>query len=246
MEKKINLWLIPTDKPSRLYLGDNGNFVFGMLQTSIQSRNDDFKNQNTYITNDEEIKIGDWFLGLQNQISKATSRDIYGGYERKIILTTDQDLIADGVQAIDDDFLKWFVGKANDSGKPIDVIEIQKDKCLDTSLMCDCVDEPCRNKGYKIVIPKEEPNYNMKEEILAEMERFEEQKKETLEEFAKKAYLSRLEDCLNVDFEDGVKLGAKLQEKQTIEEVFEWLTTKNYLTDLKETMIKDFNKFKNK
>jgi len=33
---------------------------------------------------------------------------------------------------------------------------------------------------------------------------------------------------------------------QTIDEVFEWLTTHNYLTDLKETMIKDFNKFKNK
>jgi hypothetical protein len=27
----------------------------------------------------------------------------------KIILTTDQDLIKDGVQAIDDEFLEWFV-----------------------------------------------------------------------------------------------------------------------------------------
>jgi hypothetical protein len=38
----------------------------------------------------------------------------------------------------------------------------------------------------------------------------------------------------------------KHQQEKTIEEVFEWLTTNNYLTDLKETMIKDFNKFKNK
>jgi hypothetical protein len=30
-------------------------------------------------------------------------------YCKKIILTTDQDLIADGVQAIDDTFLEWFV-----------------------------------------------------------------------------------------------------------------------------------------
>ena len=42
------------------------------------------------------------------------------------------------------------------------------------------------------------------------------------------------------------KNGVKCKQEQTIEEVFEWLTTNNYLTYLKETMIKDFNKFKNK
>ena len=68
----------------------------------------------------------------------------------------------------------------------------------------------------------------------------EEPVQETLEEFAKKAYLSRLEDCLNVDFDDGVKLGAKFSREQTIEDVFEWLTTNNYLTDLKETLIENF------
>jgi|LakMenEpi03Aug12_release.lakeMendotaPanAssembly.Ray.scaffolds.fasta_scaffold2983700_1 hypothetical protein len=40
----------------------------------------------------------------------------------------------------------------------------------------------------------------------------EELKQETLKEFIKKSYLSRLEDCLKVDFEDGVKLGAKWQQ----------------------------------
>jgi hypothetical protein len=34
--------------------------------------------------------------------------------------------------------------------------------------------------------------------------------------------------------------GAKWQEQQTIEEVFEWLTTNNYLTDLKQTLIENF------
>jgi len=42
--------------------------------------------------------------------------------------------------------------------------------------------------------------------------------KETLEEVAEKAYLSRLEDCLNVDFEDGVKLGAKHQQERSYSE----------------------------
>jgi len=30
---------------------------------------------------------------------------------KKIILTTDQDLIKDGVQSIDDEFLEWFCSK---------------------------------------------------------------------------------------------------------------------------------------
>ena len=107
-----NIHVLATDKPSRLYLGNNGNFVFGMMQTLIQSRNDDFTNQNIYITSDEEIKVGDWFISLySNSIQKelkldcTLNKDAY----KKIILTTDQDLIKDGVQAIDDEFLEWFV-----------------------------------------------------------------------------------------------------------------------------------------
>jgi len=50
-----NIHVLRTDKSSRLYIGDNGNFVFGFTQTSIQSRNDCFTNQYIYITSDEEI-----------------------------------------------------------------------------------------------------------------------------------------------------------------------------------------------
>jgi hypothetical protein len=55
-------------------------------------------------------------------------------------------------------------------------------------------------KLAKLIIPKEEPK--------------EEPKRETLEEFIKKSYLSRLQDCLSVDFADGIKLGVKWQEEQ--------------------------------
>jgi hypothetical protein len=47
-------------------------------------------------------------------------------------------------------------------------------------------------------------------------------------------------------FTKGAAFGSKWQEQETIEEVFDWLTTNNYLTDLKETLIKDFNNFKKK
>jgi len=113
-----NIHLVPTDRPSRLRIGDNGNFVFGIIQTSIQSKNDDFTNQHIYITSDEEIKERNWTFDGENPY-KWTKDDVedclynpssenYKGC-KKIILTTDEDLIKDGVQAIDDEFLEWFV-----------------------------------------------------------------------------------------------------------------------------------------
>ena len=65
-------------------------------------------NDNIYITNDEVIKAGDYFWKPDcNMIFKAEYTPHKGC--GKVILTTDQDLIKDGVQAIDDEFLQWFV-----------------------------------------------------------------------------------------------------------------------------------------
>jgi hypothetical protein len=80
-----------------------------------------------YITTDEEIKEGDWIIDLvRNEISKANGLSNGDSYLvldsdsftttnqcKKIILTTDQDLIKDGVQKIDDEFLEWFVKNPN-------------------------------------------------------------------------------------------------------------------------------------
>jgi hypothetical protein len=130
-----NLHLIPTDKPSRVYkhLG---------RELKYTSRNFEQKgllciNQNIYITSDEEPKAGDWSL-YQYKIHKCIE-DIVGDEFKKIILTTDQDLINDGVQAIDDEFLEWFV--QNPSCESVD---------LDTFSMGNKV-------LYNVVFPKEEP-----------------------------------------------------------------------------------------
>ena len=65
-------------------------------------------NDNIYITSDEEIKTGDYVVTKGNEVIQVNqSTCIF--YSNKIILTTDQDLITDGVQAIDDEFLEWFV-----------------------------------------------------------------------------------------------------------------------------------------
>jgi hypothetical protein len=106
-----NIHVLPTEKPSRIRIGNNGNFVFGLTQNSITSKNDSYTNQHIYITSDEYIGLSYYLDG--NLVRKGVIDDkeyweVRKDY-KKIILTTDQDLIKDGAQSIDDEFLEWFV-----------------------------------------------------------------------------------------------------------------------------------------
>jgi hypothetical protein len=71
----------------------------------------DVLHQYLYITSDEEIKVGDFGYNIVSKtIDKFTISLLSNKqYYKKIILTDNPDLIAEGVQAIDDEFLKWFV-----------------------------------------------------------------------------------------------------------------------------------------
>lgn len=100
-----NIHIIATDKPSRLFKYNNGlGFSKG-----FQNGSNAFLNQNIYITNSEEIKEGDWCFDINGKIFKHKNYFPISIGQRKIILTTDQDLIADGVQTIPDDFLEFIV-----------------------------------------------------------------------------------------------------------------------------------------
>jgi len=90
-----------------------------------------------YITADEEIKEGDWMIRNNEQPTLVTPDFFwdFGGRYNKIILTTNQDLIKNGVQAIDDEFLEWFVKNLS-----CEKIEVQK----------------FGQRIYKIIIPQEE------------------------------------------------------------------------------------------
>ena len=97
-----NIHVVPTDKPSRLYI----NLLDYLSFDSLQLRG---SNQNIYITSDEEIKEGDWRYDIElNRIEKGKETGTFKNW-KKIILTTDQDLIKDGVWGIEDGFLEWFV-----------------------------------------------------------------------------------------------------------------------------------------
>jgi len=107
-----NIHLLPTEKSSRLgYLTKKGKEVFKDLRLFDKPMPNilDSENQHIYITSDEEIKEGDWVCDIElNRVEKCQYSGTFRNW-KKIILTTDQDLIAGGVQAIDDEFLEWFV-----------------------------------------------------------------------------------------------------------------------------------------
>jgi hypothetical protein len=110
-------------------------------------------NRNIYITSDEEIKEGDYGYDIVHNFVVKIIKELIGNYlYKKIILTTDQDLIKDGVQAIDDEFLEFIV--KNPSCESIEV---------ESGLFFYAEGE---DRRYKITIPKEEP----KQEILEEVE----------------------------------------------------------------------------
>ena len=139
-----NIQVLPTDKPSRLYLHSDNEL---QLRTNIIRTSEDYlgSNQHIYITSDEEIKQGDWCIYKTGEIIHYLVK-LNTDNLKKIILTTDQDLIKDGVQSIDDEFLWWFV--KNPRCESVEVENIPNNNWgFD-------LEEPM-NLGYKIIIPKE-------------------------------------------------------------------------------------------
>ncbi len=104
-----NIHIIPTDKLSRLHLGNSG-----LVLCDLNFNKNTINSRNIFITSDEEIKDGDWcYDDKYKQPFKYFGEGALLLITRKIILTTDEDLIKDGVQRIDDEFLEWFVKNPN-------------------------------------------------------------------------------------------------------------------------------------
>jgi hypothetical protein len=98
-----NIHLIPTENPSKIfYIAENFHLEKGQL---IEPKS----YHNVYIISDEEIKEGDWYYYFGHIVKYDSDENTLTPNCKKIILTTDQDLIKYGVQCIDDEFLEWFV-----------------------------------------------------------------------------------------------------------------------------------------
>ena len=146
-----NIYILPTDKPSPLFYFDKKLFYLPKEKDRTNWNKDLVKIQHIYITSDEEIKEGDWGLSKLNEVI-LFGRSYNEKFYKKIILTTDQDLIKDGVQAIDDEFLEWFV--KNPSCESIQVNSWKVSPLVDDKIF-----------GYKIIIPKEESKQETLEEV---------------------------------------------------------------------------------
>jgi hypothetical protein len=188
----------------------------------------DVLHQYLYITSEEEIKEGDWFL-RKGKIHKLRYNDgngnlwtknglkIYASGSKKIILTDNPDLIADGVQAIDNKFLEWFVKNPS-----CEFVEIYQDKKDYGSFQW--------YSEYKIIIPQEEP------------------KQETLEEFIKsQPYYG----YCTTEYKEGIEVGAKWQEQRSQEtinkliSIIQWYDDESDVRPDAETFMW-FEKFKKK
>jgi hypothetical protein len=149
-----NLYLLPTDQQSRLVK---------IKDTFFLTSTDDIPGgtfYNIHITNDEEIEEGDWYLDTTvNVIFKNDKLFLNGTGYKKIILSTDPELIADGDQTIDDEFLLWFVKMSSCEFVVIDWSPLSKNLY-----------------GWKIIIPQEEPKEEKKRHLVEphEQETFDE------------------------------------------------------------------------
>ena len=185
-----NVHILPTDKQSKLYYWE-GKLRLGDLTTA--PKNLGISNQHIYITSDEEIKEGDYFIAYSVTIDKKPYISCASEYKErkkekgKIILTTDVDLIKDGVQAIDDEFLEWFVKNPS-----CESVEVEK--------MFNVVQFTSREYIYKIIIPKEEP------------------KQETLEEAAERIAHNFEEPSFKAGVIYGIIEGAKWQQERMYSE----------------------------
>ena len=135
-----NLYIIPTDKPSRLRYTYGNNYALSREYLSWRFAH------HIYIIADEEILEGDWFYDdlaipdsmkvkkLKSNLNSSIREDMIKSEEKlwlkrkKIVLTTDQDLIADGVQSIDNIFLEWFVMNPKREYVYLDTIQISNNE----------------------------------------------------------------------------------------------------------------------
>jgi hypothetical protein len=144
-----NIHVLSTDKKPIKNVGDLVKDKYGDIHIFTKNDGKEYGKTTTklniYITSDEDIKEGDWYLDtVVNVLFKNDKIFLNGLGYKKIILTTDQDLIADGLQSIDDEFLEWFIKNPS-----CEIIEVEKAPYDGTKSI-----DKYWGGEYKIIIPK--------------------------------------------------------------------------------------------
>jgi hypothetical protein len=229
MIQSKNIFLIATDKQSKLYhwIGNDtykGGLRLRKLSGFCEETSIDIKNQHIYITSDEEIK--EWYIYegklLRASVNHSKYELLYG---KPVILTTDQDLIKDGIQVIPNEFMEWFVKNPS-----CEEVEVKKGFADGSNYGYNFLD-------YKIIIPQEEPKQGTMSEAIKQVIN-NQLKQETFEEVAERLfdiysiYTSLGEDVYEYtmdkeDFKEASLEIAKWQQEQINCELSELLEQRN-------------------
>lgn len=213
-----NIHLILTDKPSRLAKSTKSGLNAAKEGKGLYESNKfGITTFNIYITSEEDLILSGYHFNSKygDEPQKTNQRDIDSRkyweqenyYISRIVLTTDEDLIKNGVQKIDNEFLKWFI--KNPSCEYVDV-----DKHWEIE------------SWYRIIIPKE----NRKQHIIEMMKDDEKLGlyEETLENIAENYCLDKFGSKTgNKSVIDGIYFGANLMAEKMYseEEVLNLLLT---------------------
>jgi hypothetical protein len=205
-----NIHVLSTDKPSRLFVDIDDN----KLKITQPLSGEYMMNQNIYITSDEEIK-DDWCYDEYNKVVFKNTGAGTPGASKKIILTTDIDLIKDSVQVIDDEFLEWFVKNPNCEEVEIKTRYLHSYKTGETFISFSKTPEfSSRNMQcikieprYEIIIPQEEPkrkidtcyNFDMEIGCVQDICRCEQEEPKQLNCCTPAGQIKRYVDCKGCD-----------------------------------------------
>lgn len=109
MEKKCKVVLLPTENKTRIHKAKDNRIICSLGNYSKDNFDFD-SNQHLYILSDDEIKEEDWFY--RKEIGFKEISLYKAGIQlkncKKVIATTNPNLIKEGVASIDDKFVKEY------------------------------------------------------------------------------------------------------------------------------------------
>jgi len=243
MEK--NIFLLPTKESHLFYHDCIKNYSYKIDKYNKCKETKCKHPQNIYITNDEKVEIGEYGLGYAHGIKNGVGSGWFlfkhdGSNQaklnalctdtKKVIITNDSELIKDGVQAVDDGFLVWFVDNPNSK-----VVKIEKEQVNNKP---GSSYSTITNYKYKIIIPKEET----KQETIEEPDKWSlDNAKEFALNYFKKSdevpskgmfTYELLLRILEAGIECGYKFGTKASAKYSEEDMFEfsqWVSNEDWV-----------------
>jgi len=174
-----NIFVLPSDKPSRLHFDGKELFTTINLQLG-KTINSIAESRNIYITNSEEINKDTKPCWCINTIKNTWNDDLiyyqgampqyhYIGF-KKIILTTNPELIKNGVQEVSNEFLEWFIKNPSCEFVEVERVKDPTDRAWYNTAAC--------RRIYTPIIPTQEQKQDLH---FA----FDVPKQETIDEVAK-------------------------------------------------------------